>query len=163
MSATPENAKLNAEPEVAWDALPEAGTRKSFIFNGVEFAFRYCPPGNFTMGGGESGDSLTFIPRRNVTLTRGFWTLENPVTQGQYEAVVGSNPSWFSAATEVRPKHETPGKAALRYLDATGGDTSRLPVESVTWEDAQDFCKALNDAISLPPGFAFRLPTSAEW
>ncbi|MBP3556235.1 MAG: SUMF1/EgtB/PvdO family nonheme iron enzyme [Thermoguttaceae bacterium] len=162
-SPTSENAPNAAETQVAWDASPAPGTRKSFIFNGVEFAFRYCPPGTFLMGGGEAENALTFIPRREVTLTRGFWTLENPVTQGQYEAVVGANPSWFSAATEVRPKDGTPGKAALRYLDETGGDSSRLPVESVTWEDAQDFCKALNDAISLPPGWAFRLPTSAEW
>ncbi len=162
-SPTSENAKNAAETEIAWDASPEAGTRKSFIFNGVEFAFRYCPPGTFQMGGGEAENDLTFVPRREVTLTRGFWTLENPTTQGQYEAVVGANPSWFSAATQVRPKDGTPGKALTRYLDATGGDTSRLPVESVTWEDAQDFCKALNDAISLPPGWVFRLPTSAEW
>ena len=162
-SPTSENAPNAAETEIAWDASPAPGTRKSFIFNGVEFAFRYCPPGPFAMGGGEAENDLTFVPRREVTLTRGFWTLENPTTQGQYEAVVGANPSWFSAATEVRPKDGTPGKALLRYLDETGGDTSRLPVESVTWEDAQDFCKALNDAISLPPGWAFRLPTSAEW
>ena len=162
-SPTPENAQNAAEAPLAWDASPAPGTRKSFIFNGVEFAFRYCPPGTFTMGGGEAENALTFIPRREVTLTRGFWTLENPTTQGQYEAVVGSNPSWFSAATQVRPKDGTPGKALTRYLDATGGDSSRLPVETVSWEDAQDFCKALNDAISLPPGWAFRLPTSAEW
>ncbi len=162
-SPTSENAPNAAETEVAWNASPAPGTRKSFIFNGVEFAFRYCPPGTFAMGGGEAENDLTFIPRYEVTLTRGFWTLENPTTQGQYEAVVGANPSWFSAATEVRPKDGTPGKAALCYLDETGGDTSRLPVESVSWEDAQDFCKALNDAISLPPGWAFRLPTSAEW
>ncbi|MBR4976377.1 MAG: SUMF1/EgtB/PvdO family nonheme iron enzyme, partial [Thermoguttaceae bacterium] len=162
-SPTSENAKIAAETDIAWDASPAPGARKSFIFNGVEFAFRYCPPGTFTMGGGEAENDSTFVSRQEVTLTRGFWTLENPTTQGQYEAVVGSNPSWFSAATEVRPKDGTPGKALTRYLDATGGDSSRLPVETVSWEDAQDFCKALNDAISLPPGLAFRLPTSAEW
>ena len=52
-SPTPENAKIAAETEIAWNASPAAGTRKSFIFNGVEFAFRYCPPGMFAMGAPE--------------------------------------------------------------------------------------------------------------
>ncbi|MBQ7028740.1 MAG: SUMF1/EgtB/PvdO family nonheme iron enzyme, partial [Thermoguttaceae bacterium] len=120
-SPTPEiaeNAEIAAETEIAWDASPAPGTRKSFIFNGVEFAFRYCPPGTFAMGSAfeETGlvEYANEYPRHEVTLTRGVWTLENPVTQGQYEAVVGSNPSWFSAATQVRPKDGTPGKALTR-------------------------------------------------
>ena len=54
MTERTENAKIAAETEIAWDASPAPGTRKSFIYNGVEFAFRYCPPGTFTMGGGEA-------------------------------------------------------------------------------------------------------------
>ena len=168
-SPTPENAKNSqkaAETEVAWDASPAPGTRKSFIFNGVEFAFRYCPPGTFAMGAPEEErDAWDYLsPRCQVTLTRGFWLAETPTTQAQYVALTGTNPSFFSARERNRAGEGKPTLNALRrYLDATGGDSSRLPVETVSWEDAQDFCKALNDAVSLPPGLAFRLPWDAEW
>ena len=169
-SPTPEiaeNAEIAAETEIAWDASPAPGPRKSFIFNGVEFAFRYCPPGTFAMGSAfeETGlvEYANEYPRHEVTLTRGFWTLENPVTQGQYEAVVGSNPSWFSPTREVRPADGTPGKALTRYLADPKSAPARLPVESVSWEDAQDFLKALNAAFALPDGLTFRLPWEAEW
>ena len=98
MSATPENAKLNSETQVAWDASsPKPGTRKTFVFNGVEFAFRYCPPGTFAMGSPakerwrRSNETL-----RDVTLTNGFWLAETPTTQAQYAALTGTNPSWFA-------------------------------------------------------------------
>ena len=158
-----EPPKKNA---VSWDDSPAAGTRKSFIFNGVEFAFRYCPPGAFAMGAPEEErDAWDYLsPRRQVTLTRGFWLAETPTTQAQYVALTGTNPSFFSARERNRAGEGKPTLNALRrYLDATGGDSSRLPVETVSWEDAQDFCKALNDAVSLPPGLAFRLPWDAEW
>ncbi len=101
---------------------------------------------------------------RQVTLSSGFWLAETPTTQAQYVALTGTNPSFFSAEERNRSWEGKPILNALRrYLDATGGDASRLPVESVSWEDAQDFCKSLNDAVSLPPGLAFRLPWEAEW
>ena len=146
-SPTPENAKIAAETEIAWDASPAPGTRKSFIFNGVEFTFRYCPPGTFTMGAPESEtvfDDET--PQREVTLTRGFWLAETPTTQAQFEAVCVDNPSHFSSA------------GVLRGLDA-----SDFPVDSVDWNGCQDFLKFLNDFDLLPAGWAFRLPTEAEW
>ncbi|MBR4832980.1 MAG: formylglycine-generating enzyme family protein [Thermoguttaceae bacterium] len=166
MSATPENAKLNAETQVAWDASPAPGTRKTFVCNGVEFAFRYCPPGTFRMGAPENEREVweRRAALRHVTLTRGFWLAETPTTQAQYAALTGTNPSFFSATEQNRAWEGKPTLNALRrYLDETGGDSSRLPVENVSWEDAQDFLKALNAAISLPPGLAFRLPWEAEW
>jgi len=65
------------------------------------------------------------------------------VTQGQYEAVMGANPSDFKAA----------GKNA--------------PVESVSWDNAMAFCQKLTEqeraAGRLPAGYTFTLPTEAQW
>jgi formylglycine-generating enzyme required for sulfatase activity len=62
-----------------------------------------------------------------------FWLGETEVTQAQWQAVMGSNPSKFR-----------------------GGD---LPVEQVSWKDVQEFIKKLN----VRSGKRFRLPTEAEW
>ena len=73
------------------------------------------------------------------------------MTQGEYEQVMGSNPSRFSAK----------GKEAGRVA---GKDTSRHPVEMVSWEDAGQFCEKLS---AMPKERAarrlYRLPTEAEW
>ena len=125
---------------VAWDANPAAGTRKTLEIAGVEFPFRYCPPGTFTMGSpaSETGFWAFRETPHSVTLTRGFWTLETPVTQGMYKAVDGSNPSAFKF-----------GK--------------RFPVENVSWWHCQAFLEALERLNVAPTGFAFRLPWEAEW
>jgi formylglycine-generating enzyme required for sulfatase activity len=68
------------------------------------------------------------------------------VTQGQYEKVMGVNPSHFQ-------------KRVIR-----NSDSSMYPVEQVSWEDAVEFCKRLSE---LPEekkaGRVYRLPTEAEW
>jgi formylglycine-generating enzyme required for sulfatase activity len=92
--------------------------------------FRWCPPGRFVMGDAEQG-------RRNVTLTRGFWMADTPVTQGLYAAVMGRNPSKF--------------RSALSF---------DFPVEMVSWHDAQELVKSINE---LTRSDSFRLPTEAEW
>ena len=132
--------------KVAWDANPAAGTRKTLEINGVEFPFRYCPPGTFLMGAPEYDEAGV----REVTLTRGFWTLETPVTQRLYEAITGENPSEFSTSGQFAD-------------DVAGLDTSDFPVENVSWFDCQDYCEALNALNVAPTGFAFRLPWEAEW
>ena len=93
----------------------EAGDRAVKEINGVEFAFRWCPPGTFMMGTeGEEGLTVNEA-QHQVTLTKGFWIMETEVTQKQWKAVMGNNPSHFK------------------------GDD--LPVESVSWFDCQAFCK----------------------
>ena len=71
-----------------------------------------------------------------MRLSRGFWLGQHEVTQGQWEAVMGSNPSFF---------------------DACGLD---CPVERVSWEDAQEFIRRLN---AMDGAGTYRLPTEAEW
>ncbi len=97
------------------------------------------PAGSFLMGS-EGGDSDE-KPVTRVTISRAFWLGKQEVTQGEWVAVMGSNPSHFK------------------------GD--RLPVESVSWEECREFLRKLNGreraAGKLPAGYEYVLPTEAEW
>ena len=97
-------------------------------------------PGTFQMGsitGGEDSER----PVTKVTFLRRFWLGKTEVTQAQWLAVMGSNPSSFK------------------------GDN--LPVEQVSWDDAMEFCWKLTEreraAGQLPEGYAYTLPTEAQW
>jgi formylglycine-generating enzyme required for sulfatase activity len=89
----------------------------------------WIAPGTFTRGGSE------------VTISRGFGMSKYEVTQAQYKAVVGTDPSHFK------------------------GDNN--PVEKVSWHDAVAYCTKLTGkekaAGRLPVGYEYRLPTEAEW
>ena len=124
-----------------WASNPAPGTRATLEIAGVEFPFRYCPPGTFTMGSPRTEDGREdegVESQHEVTLTRGFWTLETPVTQGMWKAITGTNPSRFRLGDDY-------------------------PAETVSWFAAQDFLEALNAANVAPPEFEFRLPWEAEW
>ena len=75
------------------DAAPsgdveKAGDRKVLTIKDVEYAFRWCPPGTFTMGNEER---ITDAERQHrVTLTRGFWMLETEVTQAMWISMMGN-------------------------------------------------------------------------
>jgi len=98
-------------------------------------------PGSFQMGS-DSGDSDE-KPVHTVRISRPFWMAKYEVTQSQYQAVTGTNPS---------------------YDIFKGSD---LPVDSVSWNDAVAFCRKLTErerqAGRLPQGYVYRLPTEAEW
>ncbi|MBR0238029.1 MAG: formylglycine-generating enzyme family protein [Thermoguttaceae bacterium] len=93
----------------------KAGEKRIITVNGVEFAFRWCPPGKFIMGTPDTERWYDNDKEHQVTLTQGFWMMETEVTQKQWKAVMGTNPSHFK------------------------GDD--LPVERVYWNDCQEFCK----------------------
>jgi formylglycine-generating enzyme required for sulfatase activity/photosystem II stability/assembly factor-like uncharacterized protein len=100
-------------------------------------------PGTFIMGAPTSDpDYHSDEAQHVVSLTNGFWMGQHPVTQGEYLAVIGSNPSFFT------------------------GDLSR-PVEQVSWFNATNFCNTLTQneqsAGRLPAAWVYRLPTEAEW
>ena len=103
------------------------------------------PAGTFTLGSqpGETDRDRDEGPATRVTLTEGFYLGATDVTQGQYEAVMGVNPSDFKNA---------------------GRDA---PVEQVAWADAVAFCQKLTEreraAGRLPDGYVFALPTEAQW
>ena len=148
---------LQAEPALLpdeWAAEHEAGTRLTFKINEVEFAFCYCPAGAFTMGTpvGEKGRH-DVEKQRKVTFRRGFWMLETPVTQEQYKVVTQENPSDFSSS----------GRRLSRLNRVNGMDTSRFPVENVSWLECESYLEKLNILKITPENFEFRLPTEAEW
>jgi len=109
----------------------------------------FIPPGTFRMGSppDEVDRSGWEGPQTAVTLTKGCWMGKYEVTQGEYLAVMGSNPSYFQPP------------------DATA-DTNR-PVEQVSWEDATDYCSQLTQrerlAGRIGTNSVYRLPTEAEW
>ena len=111
----------------------KAGERKTVTVNGVEFAFRWCPPGTFMMGSPKSEEGHGKDENRHqVTLTSGFWMMETQVTQKQWKAIMGNNPSRFK------------------------GDD--LPVEHVSRYDCQEFCMKCTQL-----GLLVQLPTEAQW
>jgi formylglycine-generating enzyme required for sulfatase activity len=105
----------------------------------------WCPPGTFTMGSPttEAGRGSNET-EHNVSLSRGFYLGKYEVTQAQYEAVTGTNPSQFNAT----------------------GNGNR-PVEKVNWTEAVAFCTQLTTqeqaAGRLPAGWAYVLPTESQW
>ena len=103
------------------------------VFDGIEFV--QIPAGQFQMGSTSYSDEQ---PVTQVRISRGFWMSKYEVTQAQWEAVMGSNPSVF------------PG---------CGGD---CPVERVSWNDVQEFIRTLNER-ERGTGYEYRLPREAEW
>ena len=115
-------------------AAGNVGDRRSAVLGrGVELLLCAIPAGSFTMG--DSGEDEK---QHHVTLTKPFWLGRTEVTQGQWQAVMENNPSEFE------------------------GDPN-LPVEQVSWDDAQEFCKNLNMKSLLPAGWQWALPTEAQW
>ena len=101
----------------------------------------WCEPGSFRMG------DLTGVgyekPITTVKLTKGFWLGKYPVTQGEYLAFMGQNPSHFKDSGY------------------------RAPVDKVNWNDAVEFCRRLTIQEQaedrLPDGYEYALPTEAQW
>ena len=128
---------------VAWSAdgaapgaTPAAAAPAKSVTSPTVGALLWVAPGRFTMGSpateaGRDDDEGA----HEVTLTRGFYLMEHEVTQGEWAAVMGSNPSSFSSC----------------------GAT--CPVEQVSWEEAVEFARRL----SAKEGVQYRLPTEAEW
>jgi formylglycine-generating enzyme required for sulfatase activity len=89
----------------------------------------------------EEGRRSVEGPRHLVTIESGFWIFDTPCTQALWEAVMGENPSHFKVAD--RPKEGTD-----------------RPVESVSWEQCQEFLTALNSRLD---GLQLSLPSEAQW
>ncbi len=104
----------------------------------------WITPGRFVMGSPVSDpDSRpNERPQTVVTITHPFFIGVHPVTQAEFMAVLGNNPSYFTGNTNC-------------------------PVETVSWYDATNYCVTLTQneraAGRIPAGWAYRLPYEAEW
>jgi formylglycine-generating enzyme required for sulfatase activity len=102
----------------------------------------WIPPGVYVMGSptNEAERSLD-EDEHTVTISRGFYIGQFEVTQDEYFGVTSNNPSFFTG--------------------------TNLPVETVTWGDATNYCRLLTQQqralAQIPTNWTYRLPTEAEW
>ena len=137
------------------------------IAKGVKMKFCWIPPGKAQLGSpkAERQEVLKLIEEdkepdwlqaeaeevRGKYKTKGFWMAKYPVTQEEWAALMGKNPSVFV------PSEETVKKAGIT-------DTSRFPVELVTWDDCQELLKKLNEkGIAVLGKGKLCLPHENEW
>ncbi len=148
---------------------------------GVSFKMIRVQGGTFTMGAtSEQGSDAIDDekPAHSVTLST-YYIGETEVTQELWQAVMGSNPSYFKpketnaaqcsydsfVADAKRLNAKKPGTVKIptrQEWDAAMVTTSgslKCPVEKVSWDDCQEFIRRLNQLT----GKKFRLPTEAEW
>lgn len=151
--------------------------------NSIGMKFVLIPPGEFMMGSppAEIAEAVAVFgtaedqtwhhffrseaPQHTVHLTQPFYLGVHEVTQAEYELVLGKdrNRSCFA-----------PG--SFGGDEVVGLDTTRHPVEMVSWNDATEFCAKLSEKEPQPPtsprenelvtpleGIAYRLPTEAQW
>ena len=124
---------LEPQPAAGIPAADEPRAGESRVFDGMEFA--WVPAGEFLMGSTSAEADDVERPVTRVRISRGYWLGRHEVTQSEWQAVTGTNPS-----------HNT--------------GCGRCPVEEVSWEDAQEFLGRLN---ARAGGARYRLPTEAEW
>jgi formylglycine-generating enzyme required for sulfatase activity len=110
--------------------------------------FVLVPRGSFWMGctDGKPADKQVQIPHE-------LYLGVSPVTQGQWQAVMGSNPSYFSRSGG--------GKDKVKKIAAA--ELNQFPVESVSWEDVQQLIGTLQEQEPAPRGWVYRLPREEEW
>uniref|UniRef100_UPI0034436C65 formylglycine-generating enzyme family protein n=1 Tax=Okeania sp. SIO2F4 TaxID=2607790 RepID=UPI0034436C65 len=102
--------------------------------NGIKLEMAYIPGGSFLMGSpeNEAGRESYESPQHEVTL-QPFYLSKYPITQNQYQAIMGNNPSSFKGGSR--------------------------PVECVSWYNAVEFCIKL----SKKTGKIYRLPSESQW
>jgi hypothetical protein len=122
-------ADLKAKLTAKFGAGRVGATAGVWLVGEVLMPFAFCPSGAFIMGSSDNQVS--------VTLSKGFWMGKTEVTQAQWQAVMGNNPS------------ESKGV--------------NLPVQTVSYFDAQEFVKKINDSGVMPSGWKSALPTEAQW
>ena len=136
-------ANRPVEVSVPLEVFHAAEEGQAWTVPDLNLEMAYIRPGTFTMGspdweGGRFDDES---PQTRVTLTKGYWLGKTEVTQAQWEALMGNNPSNFKGADR--------------------------PVEQVSWEDAMQFCRKLTEhersGGRLPDGYEYTLPTEAQW
>ena len=118
--------------------LPTSSKETSVeLGGGVKLELVLIPAGEFLMGSrSDKNANSDERPQHRVRVTKSFYLGKYPVTQEQWEAVMGSNPSKFEG-----PKN---------------------PVDHVSWDGCQKFLEKLNGKFGAGTG-SFQLPTEAQW
>jgi formylglycine-generating enzyme required for sulfatase activity len=137
------NVVVGTNGAVLVDMSPSATARFYRVGSSGPPGFAWIPPGTFDMGSPVTeADRWPDEVLHPVTLSRGFWMCDHEVTQAEYVAVMGTNPSWFK------------------------GDGAR-PVEWVTWGEATEYCRRWTEreraSGRITSQQAYRLPTESEW
>jgi formylglycine-generating enzyme required for sulfatase activity len=147
---------LKAEQEIFYDTSAPASEKRFYrvyalgqtsttnVFQELLTSMARIEAGTFLMGSPESdperGDNE--FPQMQITFTNAYWISKYEVTQSEYTAIMGNNPSYFNE----------------------GGS---LPVENVSWHESVAFCEKLTQkerqSGRLPEEYVYRLPTEAEW
>ena len=123
----------------------EAPELQKTLTNSLGMKFVLMQPGTFVMGADrlDPGARENEHPPHEVTITQPFYLGLSPVTQGQYEKIMGSNPARFHPKNGGSPDH---------------------PVETISWHNALQFCEKLSArSAERDNGYSYRLPTEAEW
>jgi hypothetical protein len=153
------NLKVTAtDGSILWEGFPDLGTgavppgvAATFLppryrnTSGMEFGL--VPKGRTWLGGG-GGNPGTIKKEIKYDFYLGVYE----VTQGEWEKVTGLTPSHFSRMGEGRES----------ITEITDAERNRLPVENVSWDDAQLFLTRLN-AGANEAGWVYRLPTEIAW
>jgi formylglycine-generating enzyme required for sulfatase activity len=130
---------------------PVAAPKK--LTNSIKMKLVRIPAGKFMMGSpnDEKERQNNEGPRHEVEITKAFYLGAYEVTQAQYKKVIGKNPSAFSATGSHA--HQVRGVV-----------TDDFPVDTVSLQDAVDFCKKLS-ALPAEKGArrVYRIPSEAEW
>ena len=135
-----EKARREVEARSRLAALPKTGDVKTLVLpGGAEMEMIYCAPGEFMMGSpdNEEGRCDDEVLRR-VKLTKGFWLGKYPVTQRQWQSVIGINPSNFKGY-------------------------AHLPVDCISWFMCSEFAEKVSSVVRQQLGVWARLPTESEW
>ena len=121
------------------------------LTNAVGMKLVLVKEGEFLMGSKNEFGRWAHEHQHKARISEPYYIGACEVTQGEYQKVMGSNPSYFSPAGG--------GKEKVKELDA-----ARLPVDSVSWEEAVEFCRKLSElAAEKQAGRVYSLPTEAQW
>ncbi len=131
-------AALTANPTLAQNAKPKDGP--------LGMKFVPLPKATFYMGWDSKKKGL------QTKIKEDFEIAIHTVTQGQWQEVMGNNPSYFCRN----------GGGKDKVKDIKDEDLKQFPVETISWNDTQAFIKKLNDK-EKGKGYQYRLPSDAEW
>ena len=132
--------RASEAPELVHCGVPVTG-KAVLVDLGNNVTMKLVPIARGTFHMGRDNENGEESPVHRVTLAKHFWIGETEVTQHQYQQLMAVNPSKFRAP--------------------------QGPVETVSWDDAVEFCARLTKqeqvAGNLPVGYSYQLPTEAQW